>query len=203
LLAIILTFRIKGFESDISLKLSLILIILFLITSIEFLTKVFKNKQSFILLLCFFLFSPAIFTSIIDIFNSSDINNQKFTLYIPQDEFVLLKWIDKKLPKNTILQNYPPVREPYVSIIPTFSGRDMFVGDRMHGRIFLTNEKKYNERISLLNNIFKNIEKNRKELKKLNIDYIFWGQRETKYFGYVPKLNRVKKTKNTYIFKTE
>jgi len=203
LLAIILTFRIKGFESDISLKLSLILIILFLITSIEFLTKVFKKKQSFILLLCFFLFSPAIFTSIIDIFNSSDINSHKFTLYIPQDEFILLKWIDKKLPKNTIIQNYPPVREPYVSIIPTFAGRDMFVGDRMHGRIFLTNEKKYNERISLLNNIFKNIEKNRKELKKLNIDYIFWGQKETKYFGYVPKLNRVKKIKNTYIFKTE
>ncbi len=197
---IILLVRIEGFESDISLKIAMVLIILLLIATIDLVESI-KFKKDILYTIIILLFLPAFITSIIDISNSSDITNKRFTFFIPKNEYLMLKWINKNIDKHTIIQDFPPARENFVSIIPSFSGFQMYIGDRMHGRIFLINEKKYNYRMKKLKSLLRNIKINKDKLKKIGIEYIFWGRKEKQYFKYVPHIKPFKRIKNVFIFK--
>lgn len=198
LTSIILIFRIEGFESDISLKFSLVLFLLLFLSSLEFIASFGEKKPIFHLILILLLL-PSVLTSIIDIKNSSDISNKNFTFYIPKEEFIMLRWIDKNIPKSKVIQTYPPVRAPFVSIIPSFTGCQMYVGDKMHGRIFLVKEKLYKDRINRLTFLLNNPEDLKNKCN--NIDYLFWGLKEGNYFHKIPKLKVIKKIKKVFLFK--
>ncbi len=111
----------------------------------------------------------------------------------------MLRWIDKNIPKSKVIQTYPPVRTPFVSIIPSFTGCQMYVGDKMHGRIFLVKEKLYKDRIKRLTFLLKNTEDLKNKCN--NIDYLFWGLKEENYFHKIPKLKVKKKIKKVFLFK--
>lgn len=203
IISIISVFRIEGFESDISLKFGLVLILLLTESMLTLLTKVKFKKVSLFCVLFFFFFLGGIFTSGLDVYNSSDITNRKFTLYVNKDEYKLLNWSKKHLPKGKIIQEYPLIREEYFSIIPTFSDCSAFVGDKMHGQIFLIDPNKYRNRVELMEKYFKNISYFKKELSDLGIEYVFWGPSEKERLGYIPECDIFKKYGEAYIFKLD
>jgi hypothetical protein len=67
----------------------------------------------------------------------------------------------------------------------------MFVGDRMHGRIFQVDETRYNQRMEILKRHLQNLPSSVPELKKMGLDYLFWGRPEIYYFGVRPPLKKL------------
>ena len=186
----VLFVRIRGFENDLSLKLGLVLIVqLVLFTALLF--EKFRLKAALAAFLVLLLIIPGALTLVLDVYNSADVTNRKFTLYLPEEERGVLNWTRQNTPAAAVVQTFPPAREENVSIIPSFAGRNMFVGDRIHGRIFQVDETRYNQRMEILKRHLQNLPSSAPELKKMGLDYLFWGRPEIYYFGVRPPLKKL------------
>ena len=204
LLALLTTLfvRIRNFENDLSLKLGLVLIIqLLLFTALLFEKFRMRGILAFFLLVVLIL--PGAMTLVLDVRNSADIANKRFTFYLPAEEKVVLDWVKQNTPSVAVVQTFPPSREWNISIIPSFAGRNMFVGDRLHGRIFQIKEKKYNQRLEVLKQHLQNLPAAGPELKKMGLDYLFWGKPEFEFFGYYPALKKAFQFKETVLYSLE
>jgi hypothetical protein len=201
LLSVLLTIfvRIRGFENDLSLKVGLVIMLQCLILTAHLFEK-FRIRRWAAFVLVVFLVIPGSLTSILDIHNSADINNPTFTFYLPDEEQIMLTWIRGYTPASAIVQTFPPARESNISIVPSFAGRDMYVGDIMHGEIFQIQPEEYKERIRILEQSLRNLPASASELRKLGISYLFWGKAEEQYFGYSPKLRRVCHLPHTVLY---
>jgi hypothetical protein len=201
-LLVILFVRIRNFENDLSLKLGLVLSIqLLLFTALLFAKFRFRGILTPFLLLLLIL--PGMMTFVLDVRNAMDITNKRYTFYLPAEEKAVLNWTSQNTPSAAVVQTFPPAREWNVSIIPSFAGRNMFVGDRMHGRIFQVGEETYNQRLEILKQHFQNLPAAGTELKKMGIDYLFWGKPEFQSFGYYPPLKRAFVFKDTVLYSLE
>ena len=187
----LLTLRIVGFESDISLKAGLVLAVALLFLSLPLCQRLSQHPWTFLLLLLFLL--PGALTTAIDLRNSSDTSNRRFTLLVPKDEAALWKWIRKNTPKESVVQTFPPLREEVLSESASFGGRRLYVGDRMHGAIFQIPKEEYHGRIQVLESLLASLPESRSALRRLGVTHLFWGARERERFGMVPPLKRVKK----------
>jgi hypothetical protein len=200
ILVIICNLQIEGFSSDISLKLSLVLMIVLTLAAVE-LFKILEGKR--LVWLCGILlvsFLPGGVTALMDEYNSADITNKQFTFCLPKEERALLQWARKSLPADAVVQDYPPARQFDTSLIPTFMARQAYVGDQINGRLFFIDADAYYARINDLKRIFANLPASENELKKAGITHVWWGAAEQKAFGYIPELKILKKTQNTYLF---
>lgn len=198
----VLFVRIRNFENDLSLKLGLVLAIqLLLFTAFLFERFRIRGIAAFLLGLVFIL--PGMMTLVLDVRNSADITNRRYTFYLPAEERAVLNWIKQNTPDAAVVQTFPPAREWNVSIIPSFAGRNMFVGDRMHGRIFQVHEEKYNQRLEVLKQHLQNLPAAGPELKKMGLDYLFWGKPEFQSFGYYPTLKKAYIFKDTVLYSLE
>jgi hypothetical protein len=194
--------RIRNFENDLSLKLGLVLIIqLVLLTA--FLFEKFKSRGLPALLLLLLLILPGTMTLFLDVRNSSDIMNGRYTFYLPVEEKIALDWIRQNTPTAAVVQTFPPAREWNVSIIPSFAGRNMFIGDSLHGRIFQVEEGMYNQRLDILKQHLQNLPAAGPELKRMGVAYLFWGKPEFRYFGYYPPLKKAFVSKDTVLYSLE
>jgi hypothetical protein len=191
LLALLTTLfvRIRGFENDLSLKLGLVLIVQAVVFTAVLFEK-FKLRSVIVALLLMLLILPGTMTLVLDVRNSADVTNRRYTFYLPEQERSVIDWIRQNVRADAVVQTFPPAREWNVSIIPPFAGRNMFVGDRMHGRIFQVDEVKYNQRLEVLARYLRDLPAARPELKRMGIDYVFWGKPELQYFGYYPALKK-------------
>jgi hypothetical protein len=198
-LLVILFVRIRNFENDLSLKLGLVLIVqLVLFTAVLFeKSRVRGVFAGFLILL---LLLPGMMTLVLDIRNSADISNSRYTFYLSDEERSVLDWIRQNTPETAVVQTFPPAREENISIIPSFAGRNMFVGDRMHGRIFQVDAKKYEERLEVLERGLRNLPAAAPELKKMRLDYLFWGKPEVRYFGGYPPLKKAFSVGGTVLY---
>jgi hypothetical protein len=194
--------RIRNFENDLSLKLGLILVVqLVLLTA--FLFEKLKLRGLPALLLLVLLILPGAMTLLLDIRNSSDVTNGRYTFYLPVEEKVALDWIRQTTSAAAVVQTFPPAREWNVSIIPSFAGRDMFVGDNLHGRIFQVEEGIYYQRLDILRQLLQNLPAAGPELKRMGVDYLFWGKPEFRYFGYYPPLKKAFVSQDTVLYSLE
>ena len=198
-LALITFVRIRDFENDISLKLGLVITIQLFILAAHLFEK-YRIRKWALCVFLIFLIMPGSLTLILDIRNSADIHNSVFTLYLPEEEQTMLTWIRRFTPTTAIVQTFPPARELNCSIVPSFAGRNMYVGDEMHGEIFNILPEEYTERIKTLEKCLRNLPASAFELKRLGIDYLFWGKAEEQYFGYRPKLRRICHLSQTIVY---
>ena len=204
LLALLTTIfvRIRNFENDLSLKLGLVLIIqLVLLTALLFEKLRLRGAGAVFLLLLLIL--PGTMTLVLDIRNSSDITNRRFTFYLPEEERGVLTWIEQNTPATAVVQTFPSAREWNVSILPSFAGRDMLIGDRMHGRIFQVDENEYNRRLETLKTHLENLPAAAAELRKMGLNYLFWGKPEARYFGSYPDLKKAFSIGDTVVYSLE
>jgi hypothetical protein len=198
--AIMCTFQIQGFPSDISLKLSLVLTIVLTLAAVELFKVLESRRLAWLGVLLLIACLPAGVTSLIDEFNSSDISNKRFTFYLPKEERALLEWARKSLPLDAVVQDYPPARQFDCSIVPTFMARQTYIGDSINGRLFLIPEAAYKTRLDSLKRVFSELPASESELKIAGITHLFWGLAEQKAFGIIPQLKVVRKLQDTYLF---
>jgi hypothetical protein len=198
-LVLILALRIANFESDISLKAGLIVIL-----ALTLLTCRLGNIPGlgkFAAALALLILGPGMLTAWLDIRNSADIQNTRFTSYVRFEEMRMLEWIRKNIPAGRIVQNYPEARTWNLSAIPAFSGRPMAIGDRLHGQIFQVRPDAYKGRLETLRVAIAGLPTTRRDLRGLGIDYLFWGEDERRYFGTEPAgLPVVRRTGGTVLY---
>ena len=194
----VLFVRLENFESDISLKAGLVLILL-LALACGHLKENRWTAKVFLPLACLVIL-PGLLTLVLDIRNSADIRNRRFTSYVSFDEMRMMEWIRANVPAGRTVQNYPPARTWNLSAIPAFSGHRMFVGDRMHGQIFQVPADVYRKRIEALGREIAALPSSREALRKMGIDYLLWGEDEASHFRFVPDLPAARTIGRTVLF---
>jgi len=197
-LALILTVRIVNFESDVSLKAGLVAILVLALLTCRLSEAPMAGRLALPLALLVIL--PGLWTLALDVRNSSDVRNLRFTSYIPFEEMRVLDWVRKNIPAARTVQDFPEARTWNLSAIPTFSGRQMVVGDRLHGKIFQVLPDLYERRIEDLRRAIKGLPATRIDLKRMGVDYLFWGDDERRYFKFDPDLPEVKRIGSTVIY---
>lgn len=185
-LILILFVRIENFESDISLKAGLVTILL-LALSLGHLREHRLAKKFFVPLVCLVIL-PGLLTLVLDIRNSADIRNRRFTSTVSFEEMRMMEWIRNHIAADRTVQNYPPARTWNLSAIPAFSGHQMLVGDKMHGQIFQVGAEAYSKRIEALGRAMAALPASQEELRGMGVDYLFWGEDEARHFKYTPDL---------------
>jgi len=197
-LIFVLFVRIENFESDISLKAGLVTILLLALFTVSL--RLHRLAGSFFLPLVFLVILPGLLTLVLDIRNSADIRNSRFTSTVSFEEMRMMEWIRKHVPSDQTVQNFPPARTWNLSAIPAFSGHQMLVGDRMHGQIFQVGAEVYDKRIEALGRAMSSLPSSREELHEMGVDYLLWGEDETRYFKYTPDLPVARRMGRTVLF---
>ena len=198
-LGLTLLLRAADFESDISLKAGLIIIVqLVLFTAFGLAGR----KSPRWLPVCFILLALAAgsMTGALDVLNSADTDNRRQTLLVSRDEMAMLNWIRKNVPADQTVQTFPPARDWNVSIVPSFTGRAMVVGDRMHGTIFQIPPPRYRQLLQQLESLLRGLPESQSDLKRLGVDYLFWGEPESRYFKRTPRLKPVIAVNRTVLY---
>jgi len=183
-LVLLLAVRIAGFESDVSLKAGLIATL-----TLALLTCRLGEVPAigrFAVPLALLVILPGALTTTLDIFNSADVRNARFTSYVGAEEMGMMKWIRENVPKRRTVQNYPAARTWNFSTIPAFAGRPMAVGDRMHGQIFQVRPDLYEQRLEALRLAIAGLPATKGALRRLGVDYLFWGEEEQRFFKIEP-----------------
>lgn len=183
-LVLILAVRIANFESDISLKAGLIVILALALLTCR-LGEV-PGPGRFAAPLALLVLLPGMLTAVLDIRNSADIRNARFTSSVAFEEMRMLEWVRRNVPAGRAVQNYPGARTWNLSAIPAFSGRPMVIGDRMHGQIFQVRPEVYEERLEALRLALAGLPATRGDLRRLGVDYLFWGEDERRFFRTDP-----------------
>jgi hypothetical protein len=196
-LILLLAVRIAGFESDVSLKAGLVIILALALLACR-LGEV-RGAGKFAVPLALLIIIPGALTAVLDIRNSADVRNARFTSYVRGDEMRMLEWIRANVPEGKVVQNFPRARTWNLSAIPAFAGRPMAVGDRMHGQIFQVRPELYERRLEALRIALSGLPASRDSLRRLGVDYLFWGEDESRFFktddpGSLPVVHREGRT---------
>lgn len=112
----------------------------------------------------------------------------------------MLNWVRENIPAKRTVQNFPEAGTWNVSIIPAFSGKQMVVGDRLHGEIFQVRSDFYQRRLEDLRRALIGLPATRKDLMRMGVDYLFWGDEERVYFKFLPDLPVLKRIGSTILY---
>ena len=197
-LALILTVRIVNFESDVSLKAGLVTILVLALLICRLGEAPRAGRLALPLALLVIL--PGLWTLTLDVRNSSDVRNGRFTSYVPFEEMRMLDWVRENIPAARTVQDFPEARTWNLSAIPAFSGKQMAVGDRMHGRIFQVRPDLYERRVEELRRALTGLPATQNDLRRMGVDYLFWGDDERRYFKFDPDLPVVNRIGSTVIY---
>lgn len=138
--------------SDVSLKAGYISHASLLLFSASFIDRVLAAPARRILLAFAMTAAilPASTTLAMDLYNSQDIGNAKFTTYVAKSQMELYTWIRKNLQANARMQDFvsagPNFIESYVSETPPFANRSLYLGDTTLSQIFQTPKPELNAR---------------------------------------------------------
>src|SRR4030043_1012263 len=191
-LAVILSFflRIEPLGNEFPLKLSLILQLLL----VAELAPLGRFRKTFAVAALVITVS-GLPTFLGDIYCAQDISSAH-TLKVPVGEMNMARWIDRNLDDQAVIQTFPSAREWFFSIIPVFAGRDMLVGDAMHGIAFQVAPGAYARRRQETEQALAHINKPeyREYLRKGGVTHIFFGAKEAEKMPVPPGLKLVKKT---------
>lgn len=185
-LAFVFGIQISHFPSDVGLKTGLVIALaLTLFTAIlldRLTSRVLLIRWIPILLLLVFLSLP---TVIIDASNSANLWHPDFVTLVSQVDLSACRWIRTHLPEAAVIQAEPVDRGVAYSLIPTFAHRRTYLGDRMHARIFLGDEREFCRRLDLVKHLYHAV--SREDIvaicRQSGIDYIYLGPREKELAG--------------------
>ena len=201
ILAVVLSFflRIEPLGNEFPLKLSLILQVL-LVAGLAHLGR-FRKIFAVTALVIIVAGLP---TFLGDIYCAQDISSVH-TLKVPAGEMNMARWIDRNLDGHSVIQTYPSAREWFFSIVPVFAGRDMLVGDAMHGIAFQVAPAAYKRRRQETELALAHINEPeyREYLRKSGLTHVFFGAKEAERMPVPFGLKLVKKTEGTSLYALE
>jgi len=196
-LALSFLVRIEPLGDEFPLKLSLILQVLI----VAGLAPLGRHRRTFaVVALAVILAGLPTFLG--DTYCAQDISNSAHTLKVPVGEMNMARWIDRNLSPEAVVQTYPSAREWFFSIVPVFAGRDMWVGDRMHGVAFQVAPEAYERRLGETEQALARIDQPeyREYLRKAGLTHVFYGAREAERMPAPSALRLVKKTAGTSLY---
>lgn len=148
-------------SSDISLKVGYLTHIVLLLLSAIFVNYIYQTnstKQKILIAGLFILIFPGFISWLMDAYNSQDIKNAQFTTYVSKSDARLFGWIKNHLPPHAIVQNYPKEGggfvEEYVTEIPPFAERSVYIGDKNFARIFQIDKNSVDHRSDVVSQMF-------------------------------------------------
>ncbi len=198
-LILLLAVRIAGFESDVSLKAGLVIILALALLTCRLGEAPVGGK--FAVPLALLILLPGTLTAVLDIRNSADVRNARFTSYVGAEEMGMVEWIRKNVPRGRIVQNFPAARTWNFSTIPAFAGRPMAIGDRHHGQLFQVRPDLYQQRLEALRLALSGLPSTKGDLRRLGVDYLFWGEEERRFFKTEPSgLNEAHRIGGTVLY---
>ena len=200
-LTVVLSFflRIEPLGSEFPLKMSLILQVL-LVSGLAFLGR----HRSLFGAAALVIIVAGLPTFLGDIYCAQDISSTH-TLRVPVEEMNMARWIDRNLDTHAVVQTYPSAREWFFSIVPVFAGRDMLVGDSMHGVAFQVSSEAYERRRWETEQALARINEpeGREYLRQNGLTHVFYGAREAGKMPVPATLKLVKKTAGTSLYALE
>jgi hypothetical protein len=147
-------------SSDISLKVGYLTHIVLLLLAANLVNYIYqsnKTTQKLFIAALFVLLLPGLVTWLMDAYNSQDIKNAQFTTYVSKSDSRMFEWMRNKLPPNAIVQNYPKQGgyvEEYVTEIPPFAERSVYIGDKNFARIFQIDKNSVDHRFNIAEQMF-------------------------------------------------
>lgn len=149
-------------SSDVSLKMGHFSHVVLLVLSAGFLDRLlarFPKRWGWISFAVMVFVAPASITWMMDAYNSQDIKNNRFTTYVSPSDAEVYRWISRNLPARVLVQKFSLDDQTflggYVSEIPAFAARSMYLGDRNFSRIFQIPREDVDQRREIMNRIVK------------------------------------------------
>ncbi|MBN2054382.1 hypothetical protein JW905_05645 [bacterium] len=123
--------RMDGYENEFGLRGGFIFYLVLLYFSGRMLTGTRSRRRRRILYAGLALiWAAAAPTMLIDLYNSADTSNQRFTTFVTAPERAVLKWLAERTPRDFILQREPEIEAGRIrgNTIPPFAGRRVAAG---------------------------------------------------------------------------
>lgn len=150
-----------------------------------FFDRMFVRKSShsiWLIVAFFFLLIPGFATWVADAFNSQDIQNRRFTTLITSGDAEVFDWMRQNITPRSIVQTVPAkggFLQEFVTEIPPFAERSVYLGDRNFSRIFQIPKPVVDQRSRIVQRLFnqESPEQMSQDCKSLGIDFVFRGSK--------------------------
>lgn len=143
--------------SEITLKMGFLSYVVLLLLASGFLDRIARLRPVHLVLILL-LILPGFVTWTMDFYNNQDITNKKFTSDINPDDEGLYEWMSKNLEGTATVQNYSLAGEgflsDYVTEIPALGQRAVFLGDKIHSRLYQITQKEIDRRERIVWKLF-------------------------------------------------
>lgn len=181
---LILFIQIRDFPTDMGIKLGLIASFSFMVFTAIGLSSTALLQRRIMLGLAILLMLPALPTLFMDIFNSGDATNLRYSTFVEQEDIEASLWIRDNLPQDARIQSDPYQRYEAYSLIPTIAERRTVVGDKMHARIFLSDPGVFDTLDTAVNQLYREKDPVRvaEMMRDIGIDYILVGRTERELY---------------------
>jgi hypothetical protein len=142
--------------SEITLKMGILSYVILLIFSAGF----FDNPRfstPVLSLALILMLAPALVTFGMDWYNNQDVSNYKFTSVISSDDQEVYNWMQSHLEKNACVQTVlrdEGFLEGYVTEIPAMGRRPVYLGDKVHSRLYQITKEEVQYRDKIVGKIF-------------------------------------------------
>lgn len=172
--------------SDVSLKMGHFSHVALLLLAAGFLDRMWSTSRARLMVAVLTaLILPALVTWWMDAYNSRDVSNAKFTTIVKPQDMTVYRWMNENLPGKARIQNYAQsdtsFLHGFVSEIPPFAQRSLYLGDRNFSRIFQVPQSEVDQRRKMLSVLIR--EKSPRRLwelsTQLGIDYYYWGSHDS------------------------
>jgi len=179
---------VPDWPSDVGVKVGYTLAISLVLLIGQLLDQVPEKKwlqigTAAIVFLLAILALPSIVT---EVFNSSDIKNERFLSLINPVDMEAYKYMNEFLPYDACIQTGPATEKnaPF-SPIPAFACRHTYCGDWMHSHIFLIPESFYRIRLDQITRMFTSDDPVlvHKLCRGAGITHLYWGANEFQQYG--------------------
>jgi len=180
-------------SSEVTLKLGYVCNVCLLLLTAGFLAR-YKKRFGVILAIVLPLVIPASIALFMDLYNSQDVHNQRFTTIVPQEDAEIYAWMRENFEPRSVVQYYSIGRDTeLVSPIPAFAQRIVFVGDKFHAKAFQVDEREVERRENVVWNLFhQNGTRAHALARKEGIQYLFLSAAEKSVsesrYQFVPPL---------------
>ena len=145
--------------SDVSLKAGYIHHSVMLLFAARFVDQSLISYRKWLAVALGVAVLPASVTFLMDLYNSQDIGNAKFTSYVAKPQMEMYRWMRENLDPGVQVQDFFSANstfiQSYVSETPPFSNRSVYLGDVILSQIFQTPKEELAVRRAITDNLVK------------------------------------------------
>ncbi len=120
--------------------------------------RLINQRRVFLITTVIVLLLPGVLTWCMELYNNQDVSNKQFTTIVPSDDWQLFQWMKESAEPAATAQNYWLAGEgflqQYVSSIPALAERTVYLGDKVHSRLYQITDKDLETRARIVWKLF-------------------------------------------------